>query len=128
MKREVKYGENSKIDILLTSAESKDCYVEIKNVTLAEGAIAKFPDSVTTRGLKHLNDLKSQVAKGDRAVMFYLINRPDVTSFEPAVGIDPKYAEGLKDAIKNGVEVLVYQTNITPEVVSLGTSLPYKIF
>ena len=81
LRREVKYGKNSRIDILLEDPAKPACYVEIKNVTLRRDRLAEFPDSVTVRGTKHLNELANQAATGDRAVMYYLIQRQDYDSF-----------------------------------------------
>lgn len=113
IRREVKYGENSRVDILLTK-ENQKCYVEIKSVTLVEDGVYMFPDAVTKRGLKHLNELENMVKSGHRAVIFYLLQRSDGSSFSPAAHIDPDYALALKESIQNGVEILVYNTVIEP--------------
>ena len=119
LKREVKYGQNSRIDILLSSETKPKCYVEVKNTTmrrdLTPGAPAEFPDSVTARGAKHLVELADMVREGHRAVMFYLVQRDDADAFTVAADIDPTYAEGLTAAIKAGVEVVAYTCRITPE-------------
>ncbi len=119
LETEKKYGQNSRIDILLSSAKQK-CYVEIKNVTLVEqDGFYKFPDSVTTRGLKHLHELGDMVKQGHRAVMLYCIQRSDGTEFRPASEIDPKYATALKEAYRDGVEILAYRADISPESIEL---------
>lgn len=125
---EQKYAENSRIDFLLTETGLPDCYVEVKSVTLSrEPALASFPDSKTTRGTKHLNDLAAMVASGQRAVMLYLINRTDCTRFTLAADIDPDYAAAF-DAAKNaGVEAYAYTVNITPSGITLTTELPIDI-
>jgi len=119
LKREVKYGKNSRIDILLQSDDKPKCYVEVKNTTmrrdLTPGAPAEFPDSVTTRGAKHLVELSDMVREGHRAVMFYLVQRDDADAFTVAADIDPTYAEHLTDAMKAGVEVVAYTCRITPQ-------------
>ncbi len=125
-KREVAYGKNSRIDILLTCDEEK-CYVEVKNVTLARDNLALFPDAVTSRGTKHLKELMDMVDLGHRAVMFYLVQRNDTDSFEPAADIDPLYAETLAMAKNHGVEILVYQAEVTPSKITIIKSLPYNI-
>ena len=121
LKREVKYGVNSRIDILLSNDDGSKCYVEVKNVTmrrdLTEGAPAEFPDGVTARGAKHLVELSDMVREGHRAVMVYLIQRNDCEQFTFADDIDPTYAETLKEAIKAGVEVLGYTCHLDPEEV-----------
>jgi sugar fermentation stimulation protein A len=119
LRREVKYGGNSRIDILLsdyslpgeragTASPEQLCYVEVKNVTLKRGENAEFPDAVTARGTKHLNELTNMVADGHRAVMLYLINRPDCTAFTLAADIDPAYRQAFMKAREAGVEMLAY--------------------
>lgn len=125
LRREVKYGVNSRIDILL--ADPGLCYVEVKNVTLKVGAQAQFPDAVTTRGAKHLRELIDMVAEGHRAVMFYLVQRGDCESFTPAAHIDPTYAAGLREAAEKGVELLCYTCDLTPEKIEIAGTLPIKL-
>ena len=123
LKREVKYGDNSRIDILLSDPAndktSAKCYVEIKSVTLERCSQARFPDAVTKRGAKHLIELEQMVKEGHRAVMLFLIQRSDCTSFSVAEDIDPTYAETLSAANKAGVEVLVYDCTVTDEEIKL---------
>ncbi len=124
IRREVKYGKNSRIDLLLESPGRQPCYVEVKNVTLvrpdrAKG-LAEFPDSVTARGAKHLDELIDQVAAGHRAVMLYLAQRGDCTDFAPAADIDPVYAKGLIKARSAGVEVLAYACRVTARDISVA--------
>ena len=126
IRKEVKYGENSRIDILL-SRNGERCYVEVKNVTLVENNIAYFPDAVTLRGTKHLNELMNVIDKGHRAVMFYVVQRSDAREFKPAVHIDPVYAETLTLAHNKGVEILVYQAVVSPEEITLGDPLPFSL-
>ncbi|MCW8862367.1 MAG: DNA/RNA nuclease SfsA, partial [Rhodospirillales bacterium] len=110
IRREVKYGKNSRIDILLEGDGDAKCYVEVKNVTMRrDGATAaEFPDAVTTRGAKHLEELADMVAEGHRAVMVYLVQREDCDRVTIAGDIDPGYLEALKKAKKRGVEALAY--------------------
>lgn len=114
--REVKYGEeNSKIDILLKLKNEKKVFVEVKNVTLVENdlpCVAQFPDAVSSRGAKHLRELVNEVQNGNRAVMFYLVNRNDCNSFKIAEHIDSEYKKEFDRAISFGVEVLVYRSFI----------------
>ncbi len=119
LRREVKYGKNSRIDILLEDAAKPPCYVEIKNVTMRRDKVAEFPDAVTARGTKHLGELADQVKVGSRAVMFYLIQREDCETFTLADDIDPAYAEALAVARKAGVEVLAYKCSLTPEEIKV---------
>lgn len=127
LETEKKYGQNSRIDILLSSA-GKKCFVEVKNVTLVEDdGFYKFPDSVTSRGLKHLGELSEMVKQGHRAVMLYAIQRSDGSTFKPAAKIDAKYAEGLKEAYKNGVEIIAYRAEIDPPKIELKHKVDFNL-
>jgi sugar fermentation stimulation protein A len=130
LKREQKYGKNSRIDILLEGPDRPPCYVEVKNVTLKrqgdkhqEGDLAEFPDSVTARGAKHLKELTDIVAAGGRAVMFYLVQRTDCRRFSVAADLDPAYGEGLTAAMAAGVEALCYGCRISPDAITVAESL-----
>lgn len=128
IRSEVKYGENSRIDILLESNKSKSkTFIEVKNCTLMEEGTGYFPDAVTSRGLKHLHELQREARKGNRAVMFYLIQRMDVTRFEPASHIDPAYSQELKKACSNGVEILAYDVSISMKGISIKSPIPYTL-
>lgn len=119
LETEKKYGsQNSRIDILLTE---KNClhYVEVKNATLAEGSTALFPDSVTTRGQKHLQELIEVVEQGQKATMLYIVNRNDCNSFKVAEEIDPTYATLLKQADKAGVQILAYACELNHEEIKV---------
>ena len=126
LRREVKYGKNSRIDVLLEDHpdDPRPCYVEVKNVTLEDGGIARFPDAVTARGLKHLGELSQVVREGGRAIAFFLIQRQDCDAFGPAWEIDPAYAAGLVEASAAGVEVMAYTAVVEPGGVGLGSPLP----
>jgi len=128
LKREVKYGEeNSRIDILLSASTDKEpsikqypnTYIEVKSVTLLEGQQGYFPDSVTTRGQKHLRELINIVKNGDRAILLFAVLHTGINSVKAAKHIDAKYAELLQQALDSGVEVLVYKAEITPENIAL---------
>jgi len=131
LKREVKYGQNSRIDVFLTSATKPDCYVEVKNTTmrrdLSDGAPAEFPDSVTARGAKHLVELGNMVKQGHRAVMFYLVQRDDAQAFTVAADIDPTYAQHLDEAMKIGVEVVAYTCHLSPEEILVTTPVEVRL-
>ena len=126
-RREVKYGTNSRIDLLLEGEGLPPCYVEVKNVTLKDGEIARFPDAVSERGRKHLVELQNEVLAGNRAAMCYLIQRTDCTSFSPAREIDPAYAAALKEATSHGVEAYALRATVTPEGIRVTDSLPVDI-
>ena len=121
IQREMKYGkQQSRIDILL-SRDNDRCYVEVKNVTAKFGeSTAIFPDAVTARGAKHLEEFMEVVNEGQRAVIFFCIQRSDVDSFRPADEIDPKYGELLRQAYEHGVEVIAYRADMSPESVVLA--------
>jgi sugar fermentation stimulation protein A len=123
---EVPYGEHSRIDLLLESPRQR-CFVEVKNVTLVENNRALFPDAVTTRGQKHLNELMRVVREGDRGVIFFTVQRGDGRSVAPADAIDPEYGRLLRLAIKNGVEALAYRAAVTPEEIRLTERLPVVV-
>ena len=131
LRREVKYGVNSRIDILLeqpADANAADkCYVEVKNVTLKVGREAQFPDAVTTRGAKHLRELMDMVGEGHRAVMFYLVQRADCELFTPAAHIDSAYAKGLREAAEKGVELLCYTCDLSPVKIEITGTLPIRL-
>lgn len=125
VRREVKYGKNSRIDILLESSMRPPCYVEIKNVTLSrQPSLAEFPDSPTARGTKHLAELSTMVDAGNRAVMLYLINRTDSQAFKLARDIDPVYAEAFDQAHMAGVEMLAYGCEISQSGITINRPVP----
>ncbi|MFC1533642.1 DNA/RNA nuclease SfsA [Thermodesulfobacteriota bacterium] len=126
IRSEVRYGRNSRIDLLLEKGEDK-CFIEIKNCTLVEKGIAYFPDAVTARGLKHLKELQREVRSGNRSVMFYLVQRMDAKEFRPAHYIDPAYSHELKKANRKGVEILVYDVTMDLKGISLNKLLPYRL-
>ena len=130
LRREVKYGKNSRIDLLLQDTSRPDCYVEVKNVTMkrtqSPNEPAEFPDSVTARGTKHLVELSDMVAAGARAVMLYLVQREDCTGVSIAADIDPVYAGALDKAVKSGVEVLCYGCNMSTEGIHVQGPVIFK--
>ncbi|SDG64689.1 DNA/RNA nuclease SfsA [Roseospirillum parvum] len=127
-RREVRYGKNSRIDVLLSGSGRPPCYVEVKNVTLArgtgEGRAALFPDAVTARGAKHLAELADRVAAGERAVMVYLVQRDDCHRFQVAEDIDPAYLRALTEARAAGVEAIAYACTVKPDMIVLSRPLP----
>jgi len=123
VRREVKYGKNSRIDVLLEKDSGEKLYVEVKNTTLAEGRVGLFPDAVTERGKKHLEELMDVVADGQRAAMFFVVSRSDVDTFRPADDIDPAYGETLRRAVKAGVEIIAYSTKVTKRTFELAERL-----
>jgi len=126
-KAEIKTSDHTRLDILLTRDNGEKCYVEVKNCTLVEEGVARFPDAVTTRGQKHLDELERLVRKGHRAVIFFLIQRMDARGFKPAADIDPVYAHALARVVKNGVEVIARSAVMTRERISMGEPLPVML-
>jgi sugar fermentation stimulation protein A len=125
LRREVKYGKSSRIDILLEDEKKGLAYVEIKNVhLLRKPGRAEFPDSPTARGVKHLQELASMVRSGHRAVMLYLIQRADVRNFSLAGDIDPAYAHAFEEANAAGVEAIAYRCRLNPQEISLDKAVP----
>ena len=132
LRPEVRYGDKSRIDFLLEDgADGRSCYVEVKNLTLRleeEGRTpaarrGAFPDSVTARGTKHVQEL-AKLLPAARAVMLFCVSRTDVVSAEPADAIDPVYGKALRAAVKAGVEVLAYQCAIDDNSVRLDKPVP----
>ncbi len=126
LKREVKYGTNSRIDILLTHDGVKT-YVEVKNTTLAEDGLARFPDSVSERGTKHMRELARVVQQGHRAAVVFLVHRDDCTAFAPADEIDPEYGKALRAAARAGVMVLPYRAQCGADGVTVQNRLPARL-
>lgn len=125
MRREVKYGQNSRIDILLEDEKKGRAYVEVKNVHLSrEEGLAEFPDSVTARGAKHLVELSDMVREGHRAMMVFLIQRSDAETFDLASDIDPTYAEAYKAARAAGVEALAIRCKLTEQEILVDRAIP----
>lgn len=126
LRREVKYGKNSRIDLLLEAPDRPPCFVEVKNVTLVRNkGLAEFPDSVTARGAKHLVEMADMVRTGARAVMFYLVQRTDCDELSIAADIDPAYDKGLRTALAAGVEAIGYACDVSP--VGVAVARPVKL-
>jgi sugar fermentation stimulation protein A len=126
IRREVKYGEASRIDFLLEHPDRPPCWLEIKNVHLMrEPGLAEFPDCVAARSAKHLRELEAMKAEGHRAVMLFVVQRMDCRRFDTAGDLDPTYAKGLLHAAEAGVEVLVRTCDIALDGVSLTSTLPW---
>jgi sugar fermentation stimulation protein A len=125
MRREVRYGRNSRVDFLLEDGRRPPCYVEIKNVHLMrEPGLAEFPDAKTERGAKHLDELGDMVAAGARAMMLYLIQIGSARRFALARDIDPKYGTAFDRARSRGVEALALRCNISCEDIEIAGPVP----
>jgi sugar fermentation stimulation protein A len=128
IRREVCYGQNSRVDFLLTQPGLPDCYVEVKNTTWpgTDGGLA-FPDAITLRGQKHLRELACRVRSGDRAVLLFLANRRHGSFVRACHERDPSYAKALLKAQQAGVEIIAYRTRIAPPTVTLAERLPVRV-
>jgi sugar fermentation stimulation protein A len=125
LRREVKYGENSRIDILLECPRKGSCFVEIKNVHMMRRAgLAEFPDCVTERGAKHLRELAQMVRNGHRAVTLFLIQRSDATKLALARDIDPVYGSAFDAARAAGAETLAYRCRLSREDIVIQKRVP----
>jgi sugar fermentation stimulation protein A len=125
LRREVKYGRNSRIDLLLECRAKGLCYVEVKNVHLSRRhGLAEFPDSVTARGAKHLAEMSDMVRQGHRAVMVFLIQRGEAKRLSLARDIDPGYAAAFDAATAAGVEAMALRCRMSPEEITIDRAVP----
>ena len=128
VRAEVKYGEKSRVDFLLSAEGKPDAYVEVKSVTLCRHpGTAEFPDAKTERGARHMLELALMAKQGHRAAVFFLVQRTDASEMRIAGDIDPRYAEAFLTAYAAGVEVIVHSANISPKGVTLGPQLPFTL-
>ncbi len=125
LRSEVKYGERSRVDFLLSGPGRADLYLEVKNAHLSRApGLAEFPDARTERGRRHLEELSAMVRAGHRAMMLFVVQRTDCTRFALAGDIDPAYAQAFAQARKAGVGVLCHETRIDTSGITLGRRLP----
>ncbi|MBA1337802.1 MAG: sugar fermentation stimulation protein A [Pelagibacterales bacterium] len=126
IKREVKFTKNTRFDFLLSNEVAK-CYLEVKNVTLLRDKnIAEFPDSITTRGTKHLNELIKAKKKGYHAYILYLIQMEGCNEFKIAEDIDKEYKFSFDKALKSGVKILCYDCKLNNEEIKLSNQIKYE--
>ncbi|MBS7704128.1 DNA/RNA nuclease SfsA [Chelatococcus asaccharovorans] len=124
LRREVKYGRASRIDILLDDDDRPPCYVEVKNVhMMRQPPLAEFPDCVTARGTKHLHELGDMAEDGYRAVMLFLIQM-QAERFTLARDIDPTYAAAFDRALQRGVEAYAVTCHLTPQMIMVDRLVP----
>ena len=127
LRREVRYGEHTRFDFRLEGNDAS-AFVEVKSVTMLDrDQVAAFPDSVTKRGTKHLQELREVSRNGERAVLLFCVNRTGIASMRPAAAIDPVYAEALLAAAREGVEVLAYASDISPLGMQIAGPLPVEL-
>jgi sugar fermentation stimulation protein A len=127
VRSEVKCFENSRLDLLLENSSGGSCFVEIKSCTQVENEIAFFPDAVTTRGRKHLVDLQRLAGLGNRAVIFFLVQRSDARLFKPADHIDPAYGNELRASFQNGVEIQCFDVDLTLQGIRINNAIPWEL-
>ena len=126
IKAESKFSNNTRFDFLLINDKEK-CFLEVKNVSLVrEKKIAEFPDAVTSRGTKHLNELCNAIKKGYQSYILYLIQREDCESFKIAKDIDEKYNKAFNSAVKNGIKILCYDCSLSNEEIKLNNQIIYE--
>lgn len=132
---EVKYGDKSRIDFMLSGPKLPDCFVEVKSVTLLDSdpndssenpLCGYFPDAVSTRGQKHLNELMHVVSEGKRAVLLFCVLHTGIKKVKAAKHIDPKYAELLAQAERAGVEVLAYGGCINEHEITIDHAIEFE--
>jgi sugar fermentation stimulation protein A len=126
VRREVAYGERSRVDFLLTGEDRPACWLEVKNCHLMRTqGLAEFPDCVAARSSKHLRELAAMVAAGDRAVALFVIQRMDCDRFSACAALDPLFARTLGEVADAGVEVLAYACAIDTQGVTLARRTPW---
>jgi sugar fermentation stimulation protein A len=123
---EAAVGSGSRLDFRLEQHpdDPRPAYIEVKSVTLGEGRRARFPDSVTTRGRRHMDTLARLHREGCRSALLFVVQRADCDSVTPADDIDPDYGEALRKAARSGVEVHAVRTRVTARSLVLECSLP----
>ena len=128
IKPEVKFGTNTRLDFLVLNKKKDKIFIEVKNVTLSrKKELAEFPDAVTSRGLKHINELIKAGKKGYKIFILYLIQREDCKSFTIAKDIDPDYSEALSKAVKNKLKILCYDCKFSLKGIKLNNKIKIKI-
>jgi sugar fermentation stimulation protein A len=143
-RREVRYGENSRVDFLLEADDRAPCWLEVKKGQAEDAGprrcwlevknshlmrtpgLAEFPDCVAARSAKHLRELEAMVAQGDRAVILFVVQRNDCTEFSACRELDPTFGAALDHAAEAGVEVLVYSCGVSVGGVRMGARIPWR--
>ena len=127
IKPEIKFGLNTRFDFLVSNKKQR-AFIEVKNVTLSrDKSLAEFPDAVTTRGLKHINELIKASKKKYKVFILYLIQRNDCKSFTIAKDIDPNYANALSKAVKNNLKILCYDCKFSSKGIKLNNKIKFNI-
>ena len=124
---EIRFGLNTRFDFLITFKKSK-AFVEVKNVTLSrKKKVAEFPDAITSRGLKHINELMKASKKGYKIFILYLIQRNDCNLFTIAKDIDTQYAKALSKAVKNNLKILCYDCKFSSKGIKMNNKINFKL-
>ena len=127
IKSEVKFGKNTRFDFLI-SKNNKKIFVEVKNVTLSrKKGVAEFPDAVTARGLKHINELINASKRGFETYLLFLIQRNDCNQFKIAQDIDPDYYKLLTEAVKKKLNIICYDCKFSPKGIKLNKNIKFKL-
>ncbi len=127
IKSEVKFGKNTRFDFLI-SKNNKKIFVEVKNVTLSrKKGVAEFPDAVTARGLKHINELINAGKRGFKTYLLFLIQRNDCNQFKIAQDIDPDYYKLLTEAAKKKLNIICYDCKFSPKGIKLNKNIKFKL-
>lgn len=127
IRQEVRVGKHHRLDLMISKNGREPCYIEVKNCSLVEEGIARFPDAVTVRGRAHLSELQRLASEGFRTVIFFLINRMDAKIFMPADHIDPAYGRELRKAVSNGIEMMVYDVCVDLKSVRVRGPVPFRL-
>tara|TARA_B100000941_G_scaffold289606_1_gene269349 strand:- start:1545 stop:2240 length:696 start_codon:yes stop_codon:yes gene_type:complete len=126
IRQEVKFGENTRFDFLIHKGRKK-CFIEVKNVTLSRRkGLAEFPDAITSRGLKHLQELLKAKKKGFEIFILYIIQRDDCSKFQLAKDIDPEYCKFMEKAVKNNLNALCYDCKFSSKGIKLNREIKFK--
>jgi len=126
IQQEVRFGKNTRFDFLITE-KNKKTFIEVKNVTLSrQNDIAEFPDAITSRGLKHIQELLKAKKKGFEIYLFFVIQRNDCSKFELAKDIDPEYCEFLTKAVKKNLKILCYDCKFSTKGIKLNREIHFK--
>ena len=127
IKPEMKFGKQTRFDFLIINGKDK-VFIEVKNVTLSrKKGLAEFPDAVTTRGLKHINELSKAGKKNYKVFILFLVQREDCKRFTIAKDIDPNYEKSLKKAVKNNLKILCYDCKFSQERIKLNKQIKVNI-
>ncbi len=127
IQQEVKFGENTRFDFLVTT-KNKNIFIEVKNVTLSrQKMLAEFPDAITERGLKHINELLKAKKKGYEIYLIYVVQRDDCKKFRIANDIDPKYYELLIKAVKKKLNILCYDCKFSTKGIKLNRNIQFNL-